>query len=304
MDIKEVEYILCIANEGSLTKASEKLFISQPALSKFLKETEKKLGIKLFDRIEKEYRPTFAGEKYIEYCTKIYNLKQELNIEMQDILKRDVGELKIAFPSMRATYLIHNTIPAFSAKFPNVNIEVKEENSGKLEDLLIKGEVELAFFNRPVVNKDIDYKVLKQEELVLIAKNEHLISHKASWKEGCKYKWVDINDLENEKFILQLPDQRSRMACEEVFKNTGFTPKNPLVIRNIWASLNMVSSGFGVAMLSDTHSEHLRILPKPEVFSVGNPPVKMDFVVAYRKGGYLSKYAQEFIKIVENSINN
>ncbi len=303
MEIKEVEYILCIERERSLTKAAEKLFISQPALSKFLKETENRLGIKIFERIEKEYRPTFAGRKYLNYCTKIYTLNQELNVEMRDILNKDIGELKIAFPTMRATYLIHNTIPTFNKLFPNVIIDIKEEHSGVLEDLLIKGDVEIAFFNRPVINKDIEYQVLKQEELVLVAKAKHELESKAVWKSGCKYKWIDINLLKDENFILQLPEQRSRMACEEVFKNTGFQPNNPIVIKNIWATLNMISSGFGVGMLSDTHPEHLRILPRPEVFSVGNPPVKMDFVVAYRKGSYLSRYAKEFIKIVENAIN-
>ncbi len=303
MEIKEVEYILCIQREGSLTKAAEKLYISQPALSKFLKETENRMGIKIFERVEKEYRPTFAGKKYIDYCERIYNLNQELNTEIHDILNKDIGKLKIAFPTMRATYLIHNTLPAFKEIFPNVVIDIKEEHSGVLEDLLIKGQVELAFFNRPVINKDICYEVLKQEELVLVTKANPEISSKAVWKSGCKYRWIDINLLKDQQFILQLPEQRSRMACEEVFKNSGFTPNNPIVIKNIWATLNMISSGFGVGMLSDTHPEHLRILPRPEVFSVGNPPVKMDFVVAYRKGAYLSRYAKEFIKIVEKAIN-
>lgn len=71
MELKEARYILAIARHKSISKAAEALFISQPSLSKYLKNLEQQLGTRLFDRIGNGYFPTYVGERYLHYAEKI-----------------------------------------------------------------------------------------------------------------------------------------------------------------------------------------------------------------------------------------
>lgn len=76
MDFKELSYILCIAKNQSITKAAKELYISQPALSKFLQKIESETGIKLFHHINNQFTPTYAGECYLEYANRIMTIKK------------------------------------------------------------------------------------------------------------------------------------------------------------------------------------------------------------------------------------
>lgn len=301
MDIREINYLMMIAKEQNLTKAAEKLFLTQPALSKFLKEKEIALGLKLFERIENKYVPTYAGRKYLERSVEIMDLKKKLDDEISQIAKKNEGELKIAFPIMRGSYLIHKTIPEFHKLYPNVEIIIKEQTSGFIEDMLINGEVDIAFFNDPVHSKDLSYEHISTEELVLVVPFDHKAQKFAIDREGCSNKWIDINHFKEDNFIMQLYDQRSRLASKQAFESTSFTPNSILTIRNIGATIKLATEGFGLCVVSDVHPRNIHLSPKPLLFSIGEPPVKMDFLAVYRKNGHLTDFAKKYIEIVHNA---
>ncbi|MBE5994610.1 MAG: LysR family transcriptional regulator, partial [Paenibacillaceae bacterium] len=91
MDLKEARYILAISRNKSISKAAETLFISQPSLSKYLKNLEQQLGTRLFDRVGSGYYPTYIGERYIHYAEKIVEYGLEWNIEFDDIMHHNHG---------------------------------------------------------------------------------------------------------------------------------------------------------------------------------------------------------------------
>ena len=106
MDFRELTYVLAIAKHGNITKAAESLYVGQPTLSKFLMSMEDELGLKLFRRVGNRYFPTHAGERYMEKASQILALKADLDAEMADIIKREVGEISVAFASRRCTYML------------------------------------------------------------------------------------------------------------------------------------------------------------------------------------------------------
>ena len=97
-DLKEQKYILEIAKVQGIAKAAEKLYISQPALGKFLSRTEEMYDIRLFERVGKKLIPTYAGEQYIKYAKQILELDQEFRDQIADI-----KTLKSAFLSIGST---------------------------------------------------------------------------------------------------------------------------------------------------------------------------------------------------------
>ena len=300
MDFKDLSYVLAIAKYQNITKAAESLYITQPTLTKFLQGLERDLGQKLFKRLGNRYVLTYAGERYTAKAGEILNLKKELDLEMGDIIRNNAGSLKIAFPTMRGTYMLPCTLPIFNSLYPNVKLDILEAHSSQLEGMLQNGDADLAFFNLPVKSPNIDYEIISHEEVVLVLSASHPLAHAGVQRENCRYPWMDLNQMKNEPLIMQIPGQRTRQTVDTLFKNYDFEPNIKLQTSNISAEVELAARGYGACFVTETHLKHLSPGKKLACFSVGNPCTTVDFVAAYRKGSYLPYHAKEYIKIVKD----
>ena len=300
MDFKDLSYVLAIAKYQNITKAAESLYITQPTLTKFLQGLERDLGQKLFKRLGNRYVLTYAGERYTAKAGEILNLKKELDLEMGDIIRNNAGSLKIAFPTMRGTYMLPCTLPIFNSLYPNVKLDILEAHSSQLEGMLQNGDADLAFFNLPVKSPNIDYEIISHEEVVLVLSANHPLAHTGIRRENCRYPWMDLNQMKNEPLIMQIPGQRTRQTVDTLFKNYDFEPNIKLQTSNISAEVELAARGYGACFVTETHLKHLSPGKKLACFSVGNPCTTVDFVAAYRKGSYLPYHAKEYIKIVKD----
>ena len=300
MDFKDLSYVLAIAKYQNITKAVESLYITQPTLTKFLQGLERDLGQKLFKRLGNRYVLTYAGERYTAKAGEILNLKKELDLEMGDIIRNNAGSLKIAFPTMRGTYMLPCTLPIFNSLYPNVKLDILEAHSSQLEGMLQNGDADLAFFNLPVKSPNIDYEIISHEEVVLVLSATHPLAHAGIRRENCRYPWMDLNQMKNEPLIMQIPGQRTRQTVDTLFKNYDFEPNIKLQTSNISAEVELAARGYGACFVTETHLKHLSPGKKLACFSVGNPCTTVDFVAAYRKGSYLPYHAKEYIKIVKD----
>ena len=120
MELKEARYILAIARHQSIGKAAESLYISQPSLSKYLKNLEERLGAPLFSRHENRYYPTYMGERYLHYAEQIVACGDEWMQEYDDIAHRQRGRLNIAVPIMMGSTLIEPMLAPFHKRYPYV----------------------------------------------------------------------------------------------------------------------------------------------------------------------------------------
>ena len=301
MDFKDLSYVLAIARYQNITKAANSLYVTQPTLTKFLQNLESELGQKLFRKLGHLFVLTYAGEHYVEKASEILNLKKELDQEMNDIVKNNYGSLKIAFPTMRGTYMLPCTLPIFNSLYPNVRLEILESHSYLLEDMLLNAEADLAFFNLPVKSPDVDYEIISHEELLLILPHHHPLAEMGVQKPDCKYPWMDLKYLKDEPFLFQTPGQRTQQTVDQLFKATGITPIIKLQTSNIAAKVQLVAKGYGCGFVTETHLKHIQPPPDIACFSVGPETcTTVDFVAAYRRGSYLPYHAQEYIKIVKD----
>ena len=300
MDFKELNYIIAIDKYQNITKAADSLYITQPTLTKFLQQQERILGQKLFKKLGNRFVPTYAGERYVARAKEMLNIKKELDQEMGDIARNQEGALKIAFPSMRGTYMLPCTLPIFHSLYPNVKLDIMEAHSSLLEGMILNGDTDLAFFNLPVKSQDIDWEIISHEEVLLVMCADHPLAQAGVTRPGCKYPWMDITRMEKEAFILQTPGQRTRQTVDMLLKSCGFTPYIKLQTGNIRASVELASKGYGACFVTETHLKHIGLESKLVYFSVGNPCTTVDFVAAFRRGSYIPYHAQEYIKIVRD----
>lgn len=300
MDFKGLTYIIAIAKYQNITKAANSLYLSQPTLTKFLQNLEKNLGQKLFVKVNNKFKLTYAGERYVAKAQEILQLKKDLDVEMADIINSRRGVLDIAFPHVRGEYMIPCTLPIFKSLYPNVKLNVHESASSSLENMLLSGTTDLAFFNAPVKDKNIDYEIISNEEIVLIMSKKHPLANSGIAREGYPHPWIDLRSINDELFIIQKPGQRTRQIVDKYFKENNIELRNVQIFRNIRAAAKLATTNYGLAFICDTHLKHMDITNDIQIFSCGNPCINVDFVVAYRKGTYISYYAREYIKIVKD----
>ncbi|QAT39760.1 LysR family transcriptional regulator [Clostridium sp. JN-9] len=303
MDFKELQYILCIAKNNSISKAAKELYISQPSLSKYLQNFERKLNIKFFDRAGNNFILTYAGETYIRYAKEILRIKKDLDDEFFDIVHHKKGRLNVACGIVRSPYLIPETVPRFKEKYPNVEINFLEETeSNKIDKLLINGDADIGIFNYSGHNPMLDCELLKNEEIIMVVGRNHPLAYKGKKIEGCRYPWIDIKRFKNDRFVINQTDQRSGEIAINLINKMNTKPDIVMKTRSVECAIRLASYGFGIYFGLETHLKHINLKEAPVYFSIGNPKMTDKLFAVYRKNSYQPQYVQDYISMVKEAV--
>ena len=302
MDLKEARYILAIARHKSIGKAAESLFISQPSLSKYLKNLEQQLGAPLFSRLEQGYVPTYMGERYLYYAEQIAAFGQEWDQEYEDITRRAHGRLNIAVPIMLGSTLLQPTLMEFHRIYPHVTVNIMEEVSFVAEQTLKNTSIDLTIYNVHTFPKLLEYQVIRREEIVLILPESHPLKCEAQKKEGFSYPWLDLKKLSHENFILLYPDQNTGGIARDLFARYGIDPTALLHTRNSQMSIKLAMDGLGAAFAPESYyrqvaSERGRA---SLCLSVGKRQVLTTTIAAWQKNRYQPQYVRDYIGILRD----
>lgn len=297
MDFKELRYVTAIAKHQNFTRAAEELYISQSALSQYMNALENELGLKLFDRSEKKYIPTYAGQRYLEYARRILDIKSGLDAEISDIIKRDVGVLNIGLPNMRCAFMLPKTLPQFSKEYPNVKVNIFEGTSSAIDVKLVEGDIDLAFYSKPhKLNTHLEYDTLAAEELLICTCNNHKV------KSMAKNGRLNLSAISDERLILLSNEQRTGQISRHYLKQAGISLTNSITTNNMPAVISLTEQGWGVSFIFEAHLKWHSPKPKIDTYSFGEG-VYSDFVAATRKGSYLPAYSRRFVEMARSLYN-
>lgn len=300
MDFRELTYVLAIAKHQNITRAAEALYVSQPTLSSFLISLERELGLKLFRKLGHKYVLTYAGERYVEKARQILQLKTDLDMELADIIKRDVGVLNVAFPPMRCAYMLPHTLPAFQKRYPHVKVNIFEGHSSANDSRLLEGQVDVAFYSKPnALHPQIEYRTLAREEMLICTCRSHPLARFAQPNPASRYPRLDTALLQGERLLQLMPEQRTRQIVDSYLRENALNFQDVMVTSNMSAIMNLVAVGYGISFIFETHLRHHAEARLIDCYSFGEPRTCSDFVAAYRKNSYLPAYAQDFIALAQ-----
>ncbi len=302
MDFRELQYIITIANEGSISRAAEKLYIAQPTLSRFLQNHEKLLDVTLFQRINGKMLPTYAGERYLDYARQIIHIGGQMNQELVDISSQRKGRLNIACPRHRRDGIFLLSLLRFKSEYPGVEVNVLEEASGLRISRLLNGEVDLAILYPIPYHPTLFYEPLIQEEVVFCTPPHHPLAIDTETYANSKYPWIDIRKFADQPFILQPENSLGGSIAHKVFQATGIKPNIALRTVDLSGTIEAVSKGYGCAFIPDSFIRFVSISPSPKLFSIGGTSTKVMLSVAYNTMAYRSKCMTDFIRILKETI--
>lgn len=169
MNIKHAQYMLTVMQEGSITAAAKKLYISQPSLSQMIKLVETNLGTPIFNRSTDPITLTYAGEKYIEAAKQILTINNNLQKEIDEINHEDHGCLKLGIPVQRAMQVLPYVLPRFMKKYPFVDHSICMNMVRPSRNaMLIEGSIDLACITTYPKHEELSYTLIEDEDLVLL----------------------------------------------------------------------------------------------------------------------------------------
>ena len=293
---RAMQYILALDSYRSVTKAAESLYISQPALSKFLKNMETALGFPLFNRIGHTLVPTFEGERFIFYAAESCKLQQQLSNELSDLSKNRGGRLRFAVPVMRSAYILPDLIYEFQKIHPEVELQIAEEHASRLVQLITENKLDFALINRDIQQANLQRRLIRRDRVYLVVPRSHWSVEKLGI-EG-RSPDIDIKEFQNECFILQNPGQQTRTIAEEIFSDADFWPKKTLDIRDIPTAISLTAKGCGVCFLAELYLKDLTN-SSLYTFLVKNKQPTIDMYLFHQKAIYMPQYFKDFIHLVE-----
>lgn len=297
MEFKDIEYALAVAKYHSITKAADSLYITQPTLSTYLKNMEKRLGIELFNRDGNKFTLSYEGELFIEEGKKILAERDNLMNRMLDSLQCQRGRLKIAIPLLRGSYLIPMILPKFHEKYPNVEILLTEGSSPELEKHVREGLCDLVIYNKPSHELPFPYESLHKEEMLLVMNKKNPLAKKGKKIPGLSHLWMDLSLCQGEPFIMHLPSQHTGQIERDLLKKFGVKPHVVLETKNLEASYHLAANGYGLTFISECHTAHIIQEKNAVFFSVGSPRTEMELIAGYLNRDALSNAARDFIEI-------
>ncbi|WP_265822036.1 selenium metabolism-associated LysR family transcriptional regulator [Geovibrio ferrireducens] len=229
MDFKQIEAFVYVAKYKSFSRAAEKLLLSQPTISTHISTLEEQLGVKLFDRLSKEVILTEAGQVFYPYAVDILDLRERSQEAIKEFLNEISGHLHIGYSTVPAEFILPEVIRKFKEEYPKTFFTLDINGTQNVVQRLSDGILDLAIVARKIPKKDLEYKVLLRDKIVLIVHKNHKFYDRAS---------VFLEEILQESFIIREMGSGTRAAVEHAFKQKGYD----------FESLD------AVAMLSSTYS--------------------------------------------------
>ena len=175
MEIKELNYLIAIAEEKSISKAADRLYMAQSSLSQFLQTLESSLDSKLFVRTSRGVRLTEAGTIMLKYAYATLAEYHRTQDKIQDLKDLKSGSVILGISGFRGSYLLPPVLNAFKLDYPGIRVQIVEQNSMALEQMLLNGEIDVALLVLPVSDSRIQPTFVMNDEICLIAHENHPI---------------------------------------------------------------------------------------------------------------------------------
>lgn len=306
MTFEQLSYVVAVAQEKNISKAAERLFISQSALTKSLNRLEEELGIKLFDRNVVPVKLTFAGECYMEKARQILSIQSAMKRELEEIMSFKKGRIRVGMGPGRNEFWTPHILPKFTRTYPDVDIQIVLGGSKFLEQELLNGHLDMSFQYLPVISEDLTYTMITQERLLLAVPSQHpLLAGKELPDNSLAYPLLLPSECLNGQTFLFAPEGHGITQCtRQIFARYHIKPGQIRRYTNCDLIYALACEGLGLSFVPDTCALYPAYHKKPVFCTVDNPPFTMNLVAAYRKHEGISPLAQKFLDITCDIVRN
>ncbi len=300
---KNFKYVLAVAEEKTVQAAADRLFISQPSLSRFIKDLEARIGIPLFERIGNRLILTPAGKEYVEVAKKISLLEDSIEKRLLQLQNEGKKHLYLGVPDHWAPYYVPPLMAVAHEQCPDIRLEILDVRASALEPLLLKSEADLIIYRKPSNQEFITHLFLREDPLYLAIPKSAIscIKTKGTNKRGIPF--IDLSELKTLKYIFPAPKTSSlRMQVDLLFDDLRMTPEITFCSRSVPAAMRMVSDTFGCCFVSETHRRYHAMADPPYFLAIDHPAAMLSLHLSYMRDRRLPKYILDFIELIKSNL--
>ncbi|WP_316802942.1 LysR family transcriptional regulator [Pedobacter nototheniae] len=207
-----LEVFYRVAKELSFTRAANQLFITQPAVTKHIKELEEQYKNKLFERNGNRIKLTDAGKVLYKQAENLFAIYRNIEFEMLALVKQQTGLLRLGASSTIAQYVIVPLIADFKNHFEQTRILLINGNTQQIEQAILDKDIDIAIVEGHVKNQQISYTEFIKDEIVLVCSKAHPFSEKTEIKPEA---------LLNQRFVLREPGSGTLDVIDHALKDIG-----------------------------------------------------------------------------------
>lgn len=289
INFNQVRVFYEVASEGSLKAASEKLFVSQSAISVMLRSFEDFCDLVLFKRIGRRLILTETGHILLQSCRQVFEQEKDLERAISDLHQLRIGIIKIGTSKTYAQHVMPPLINCFHSQYPTVKIVLDEGTSMQIGRSLLKSQNELAIIAKTEELNGVEFIPFKSEEIVLFSSPHHSFAKRA---EGIRF-----SELKAQPIIMRDEGSGTRRVVDEAYGRHGIRPHILLETGNRECITDMVAKGEGVSFLvqssliEDFEKHRLQMIP------IIDEKLHLDVKIAYLRDQPLSQAAKAFLKL-------
>lgn len=250
MTDRELLYITTIAQEGSLSKAAERLFVAQPSLTLFLQRLEQQVGATLFRRTPTGLEITDAGQQYVTMAYEIQKRYRDMTFELDGISHMYHGKIRLGITSHLGTMMLPVLISKYTQRFPHVDVELVEANSTQLESLLAFGQIDIALMHRPIESKHIVLETVATDPFLLA------VSPQSPWAVAGQSGELSAEMLQEMPMIMISQQQRIGQMATHILNVAQVVPQVRYTTRNFDTARSMAAMGLGVTFVPASYTRY------------------------------------------------
>lgn len=308
MTDRELLYVITIAQEGSLTRAAQKLYITQPALSHSLTGVEQALGQPLFRRESRGLTLTYAGERYCETAREILRMYGDLEQTLGEIEELRRGRVLIGMTRYLSMELMPRIFPEYRMRYPGIEVQLWEESSDRLLEMLATRQLDFGVMNLTEeeverMRRDYDCRLLYRDPFVIAAARGDPIGRLAECRGEGELPVLDPRHLEGRSFSAVISGQRIRRVTDRVFRQAGVFPEIMFTSSSFETARRVACTGGGIAMLPRRYAVMFSGKEEADHYAIPEEYHAALFAAAVRfRESYLPTAAARFLEMLEERV--
>ncbi|MCC8128076.1 MAG: LysR family transcriptional regulator [Clostridiales bacterium] len=257
MELRQLEYIVAIAEHRSISRAAQSLYISQSGLNQQLIHLEKQLDTQLFYRTTHHLELTQAGKIYVKNAQDILTIRKNTYMQINDLIDSNTGILNLGLTAEHGINMFSEIFPDFTKHYPDVTLNLTEGSVKLQHEMLISGHLDLGF----VMLKDFDrinlkYVHLFYERLVLGVPRNHPLAQKYASDPGEPFPTIDLALFSQDRFSLIFASSTMRNVIRPLFEQAGYEPNILFETSMNHVLVKMVRQGLCCTIIPQSHASH------------------------------------------------
>jgi DNA-binding transcriptional LysR family regulator len=295
MELRQLRYIVALAEERHFTRAAAREHIAQPALSQQIRRLEEELGLVLVQRTTRRVAITDAGELLVARARRILAEVDAVHAEMQGLRGVRTGHVTVGAMHTMGPVDVSLALAIFHERHPGVELTVREQSSEELAEMLRVDDLDLAFLSvtERIESHGLGLHQLISEELVAVLPRDHRLAMR---------RRVRMAELAEDEFISYRQGSRLRELLMSAGRHAGYEPRVKLESNESQRIRRLVARGLGVAILPRSDAEE----PGADiaVATLIDPSLTRDITLAWREGRRHAPAAAEFLELAKNTFTD